>query len=169
MNRSYWSGLAWDWGTAAAVVVALYFLYTLLFAPSAPRGPAPDFTLADLTGTPVQLSQIEGPVILNFWFTNCPPCRHEIPELVAYHQKHPDVPLYGVSIDQMPTKRLSVLSRKLGITYPVLHDKLQQVAGTYGVNVYPTTLIIKDGQIVNARVGEVTRQSLEYMVASSPD
>ena len=44
--------------------------------------PAPDFTLKDLTGKKWRLSQLKGKtVVLNFWFTTCPPCIQEIPDL----------------------------------------------------------------------------------------
>jgi tetratricopeptide (TPR) repeat protein len=43
------------------------------------RHPAPDFTLRDLAGNEHRLSRYRGrPVLLNFWVTSCPPCRHQL-------------------------------------------------------------------------------------------
>ena len=43
---------------------------------------APDFSLPDMEGKKVSLSEFRGKVILlNFWTTWCPPCREEIPSL----------------------------------------------------------------------------------------
>src|SRR6202007_690269 len=51
--------------------------------------PAPDFTLKDLDGKNVELSQYRGKVVLvNFWATWCEPCRVEIPWLIEMQQKY---------------------------------------------------------------------------------
>lgn len=159
--------LARDWGMALVVVVVVFVGYTLLFGPRTPgRGSAPDFTLVNLDGNPVTLSEVEAElIVVNFWFTTCPPCRAEIPELRAFAKAHPSVALYGVSTDLgMPRGRLAAESHRLGIDYSVLHDVHGDVASTYGVNVFPTTVVIRDMEIINARVGAVDQATLEAML-----
>lgn len=165
-------GLARDWGIALVVVVGVFLLYNLLFPARAPDlGPAPDFTLSNLEGQGVTLSAVDAQhelVVLNFWFTTCPPCRAEIPELTAFAAAHPDIPLYGVSTDvNLSPGRLKRESERLGIGYPVLHDQRADVARSYGVDVFPTTLIIRDMQIVKAKVGGIDRAILEGMIADA--
>jgi cytochrome c biogenesis protein CcmG, thiol:disulfide interchange protein DsbE len=164
------SGLLRDWGVALALVILAIAGYNFFFAPTPPElGPAPDFTLAKPSGEMVTLSKVASEVVvLNFWFTSCPPCRAEIPELTAWAEAHPEIPLYGVSTDVgMPPGRLEREAAKLGIRYPVLHDVRAEVAGSYGVDVFPTTLVLKDGAIVSARVGGVNREILDGMVAKA--
>lgn len=169
---SFVAGLVRDWGIAILVVVVVVLGYGALSRPSPPAlGPAPAFVLTDLDGAKVALPDVPGDVvILNFWFTTCPPCRAEIPELSKFHDSHPDVPMYGVSTDVgMPTGRLKAQSERLGITYPVLHDARAEVAALYGVSSFPTTLIIRGGNVVGARVGAVDGTTLAQMVeAASP-
>ena len=50
---------------------------------------APDFTLADLDGNWVSLSELKGKVVLlNFWGTWCGPCRREIPDFIKLAEKY---------------------------------------------------------------------------------
>ena len=50
---------------------------------------APDFTMYDLEGNPVKLSDFEGkPAILNFWASWCGPCKSEMPDIEAAYQKY---------------------------------------------------------------------------------
>ena len=68
-----------------------------------PGTPAPDFTLNDLTGQPVRLSDFKGKkVVLVFWATWCPDCRAEVPQLKAMmaSPKARDVVFLNVSFDR---------------------------------------------------------------------
>lgn len=64
---------------------------------------APDFTLKDLDGLPVKLSELRGRrVVLVFWASWCPDCRAEVPDLKAmYAEADPDkVTFVSVSYDR---------------------------------------------------------------------
>jgi thiol-disulfide isomerase/thioredoxin len=169
---AFLAGLVRDWGISIAVVLVLVAGYNFFFgARPPPLGPAHDFTLSDLDGRPVALSSLAGAddlVVLNFWFTNCPPCRAEIPELSRWHAEHPDVPLVGISTDVgMPIGRLRAESGRLGITYPVLHDVQADVTRKYGVQVFPTTLVLRNGEVVRARVGALNGKTLDTLLEAA--
>lgn len=166
------AGLLKDWGIAFVVVLAAFAIWSWATTPMPKtEGPAPPFELADLDGNRTSLAELDAAgdvVVLNFWFTSCPPCRNEIPELAAFHTAHPEVPLVGISIDRnLSGGRLAATSRKLGINYPVLHDPEARVAADYGVAVFPTTVLVRDGRIVGSRIGEVTRDSLRAMIEAA--
>lgn len=158
-----------DWGLALGIVLAVVIVFQLVFPPSVPSlGRAPDFTLPDLSGNAVTLSEVEEDVVvLNFWFTDCPPCRAEIPELSKFAKEHPDVPIYGLSTDHLTPNRLRIASQRLGVDYPVLHDARAEVARSYQVSAFPTTLVVRNMEIVQARVGGVDHHTLEHMVAAA--
>jgi cytochrome c biogenesis protein CcmG/thiol:disulfide interchange protein DsbE len=158
-----------DWGIAFAAVLVAFAAFNFFAAPRPKsEGPAPAFASADLTGAPVSLASLDATgdvVVLNFWFTTCPPCRHEIPELARFHEERPDVPLVGISVDRnLPTDRLAATSKRLGINYPVVHDADMAISSAYGVGVFPTTVLVRDGQIVATRVGEVNGATLTRML-----
>lgn len=157
-----------DWGLALGAVLGLMVLVQMVFPERIPSiGPAPDFTLPDLAGDAVTLSDHDDVVVLNFWFTNCPPCRAEIPELSAFAKAHPDVPMYGLSTDAMSPAQLKIAAQRLGIDYRVLHDARALVARDYEVTAFPTTLVVRDMEIVQARVGAVDQHVLEHMVTAA--
>ena len=71
-----------------------------------------DFTLMDLDGNEISLSDFNGKVlILNFWATWCSPCREEIPDFVEVYNEYEskDVQFIGVSNEDIST--LKVLLR----------------------------------------------------------
>ena len=64
--------------------------------------PAPEFTLHDLDGQPVSLSQFKGQVVLlDFWASWCEPCISDLPDLRKIKEKTADWPVVflNVSID----------------------------------------------------------------------
>ncbi|MBZ5739074.1 TlpA family protein disulfide reductase [Nocardioides mangrovi] len=84
----------------------------------------PDLTLPCLGGGPsVDLSSLEGPVIVNLWASYCGPCRKEMPALQAFYEQYGDqVPVVGVDYqDQQPDAALE-LAKKSGVTYPLVAD-----------------------------------------------
>ena len=53
-----------------------------------PGSPAPDFTLTDINGKKVSLSDFKGKVVyIDFWGTWCGPCRKELPYYKALQEK----------------------------------------------------------------------------------
>jgi len=170
VSRDYWVGLAKDWGLAIGLVLAAFLIWSYFMTPRpVSEGPAPDFSLASTTGDEVQLSAFDADevVVLNFWFTTCGPCRREIPELARFHTSNPDVPLLGISVDALPTAQLAGRSKKLGINYPVLHDMDSRVAGDFGVRIFPTPVLVRGGEVISSRIGEVDERRLTQMVAAA--
>ena len=117
---------------------------------------APDFTLSDLDGNNVSLSDFRGQgVLLNFWASWCGPCRAEMPYLQQIHEEwsYLGVVLLTVNLEESSaTARDFAISNKL--SFPVLLDTQAEVAREYGVSGIPTTLFIdKDGIIKERKVG----------------
>ena len=118
--------------------------------------PAPDFTLQDLEGNNVTLSELKGNVILlDFWATWCGPCVMAMPHIDKLHQDYKDraVKVYAVNQREAREKIEPFLkSKKLSL--PVLLDPNGDVGKAYGVRGIPTTVLIgKDGTILKVMVG----------------
>ena len=68
--------------------------------PNQPGEAAPDFTVSDGTNT-VNLASYRGHVVLlNFWFSTCPPCIEELPSLLELHRDMPKLDIIAVSVDE---------------------------------------------------------------------
>ena len=126
--------------------------------------PAPDFTLYDLNGDQLTLSDLRGQVVVvNFWATWCMPCRVEMPEFEIVHNrwKGQGVAILGVNVFEEPS-RVSGAAEDMGITFPVLLDGEGEVAQAYELLGYPTTYLIdRDGIIRGVQIGQITGAALE--------
>lgn len=108
---------------------------------------APDFTLRDPDGKPVQLSRVLGEraVLVNFWATWCPPCREEMPTMErAYRDyKARGLEILAVSIDAGDPKavagRVKEFMAELKLTFPALLDSNGDVVRAYRLRGLPTT------------------------------
>lgn len=112
---------------------------------------APDFSLKDLEGNEVKLSDYRGKiVILNFWAVWCKYCKQEMPDLSKLNgelEKSGDAVLLAVDVQETEDVVKNYLNSN-NINVKVLMDKDGSIAGTYGVEGYPTTFIVNsDGSL----------------------
>jgi peroxiredoxin len=122
--------------------------------------PASNFTLKDVTGRPVSLSDNFGKnvVLLDFWATWCVPCEAEMPHLQKLYQKYKGqgFMLYGVSMDGPETvASVAPYVRRMGLTFPVLLDEETQVTNVYNPQrTAPLTVLIdRDGRVRRVHPG----------------
>jgi peroxiredoxin len=133
--------------------------------PASERKSAPDFTLPDANGLPVQLSAYKGKVVLlNFWATWCEPCKIEIPWFIEFQKKYKDrgFATLGVSMDEDGWKAVMPFVAQKAINYPVVlgDDRVAQLYG--GVDSLPSTFLIdREGRIASVHLGLVSQRDYE--------
>ncbi len=133
--------------------------------PEVERKPAPEFSLKDLNGKTVKLSDYRGKVVLlNFWATWCGPCKIEIPWFAEFEQKHKDqgFAVLGVSMDEEGWDVVKPFLEEHRVNYRVLMGS-DQVAQLYGgVDSLPTSFIIdRDGRVASVHIGLVSKSDYQ--------
>lgn len=97
-------------------------------------GPAPDFTLEDLDGQLVQLSDYRGKiVVLHIATTWCPFCNAEAPHLEQLSKDYREKEVVVLIIDVKEPKELVLekLKEHHQLTFPILLDTDGSVAASY--------------------------------------
>jgi len=128
---------------------------------------APEFTLQDMNGNTVSLSDFTGKVvIIDFWATWCTPCRAAIPGLErlykAYNAK--GLVVLGISVDQGGWDLVKEFGAGLGITYPILKGN-DDVFVKYMVRSIPMLVITdRKGKMRKQYIGVMSEEDLENEV-----
>ncbi|MDP2912387.1 MAG: TlpA disulfide reductase family protein [Candidatus Omnitrophota bacterium] len=124
---------------------------------------APNFTLPDLKGKQVSLSDFKGKVIiLNFFASWCPPCRQEVPDFTELQKTYGDKGFSAIGVALESLKDASAFADKAGINYPVLIDD-NKASNTYGpIRAIPATFIIgKDFKVAKIYIGARSKEVFE--------
>ncbi len=115
---------------------------------------APNFTLDDLDGRAVSLTDFRGqPVIINLWATWCAPCRIEMPALQDAFEKYDEQGLEILALNQGETADVArqYFYDEMKLTFTPLLDENSRIPALYdGMNVLPTTYFIDQEGIVSA-------------------
>jgi peroxiredoxin len=146
---------------AIAVVAGLYFIARdhkrpRTAAQLSQRPLAPDFSLPQLSGQQLHLSDYRGKlVLLDFWATWCDACRDEIPHFVELQNKYRDqgLQIVGISMDDSPEPVRDFYPR-FKMNYPVVMGNAatgQLYGGVLGLPI--AFLMDRDGHIYSKHVG----------------
>ena len=115
---------------------------------------APDFQFFDAGGDAVSRESFAGKVaVLDFWATQCQPCREMLPALDAVRRKYagnPNVVFYAVNIDppQTADSELSEVFSGLGVQLAILRDLEHYAATTFHIPGVPTLFVLDGNGVV---------------------
>lgn len=112
-----------------------------------------DWKLKDVDGNIYTLNDFAGkPVFINFWATWCPPCRAEMPSIMALMEKTGDQAAFVFITNEAPDK-VEPFLKKQGWTLPVYYP-LEIAPEQFQAKSLPTTMVInKSGEIIHRSEG----------------
>lgn len=121
------------------------------------KDPAIDFTLKDLEGNDVSLSDFEGKIVLlNFWATWCKFCDIEMPDLERLYTENEGIVVLGVNVGEDIDLVKEYVDEK-NLSFPIVLDETTEIASDYLVSGLPTTYFIdENGMIYGVFPGMMT-------------
>jgi thiol-disulfide isomerase/thioredoxin len=136
----------------------------------------PPFVATDLNGRQISTAALRGKVVLiNFWATWCPPCREEIPALVALQDKYKDqLQIIGISQDSGSVEQVRRFVAEHRMNYPTVISTAEIEALFPGVYALPTTFVLdREGKLAQKHVGllnaAITETETRSLAGLAPD
>ncbi len=151
---------------------------------AAPLGPAPDFTLPDVDGNKIHMSDLKGkPVLLVFWTTWLAPCVRQVPSLAEFHRRRGnDAVILAITVDDLKdsetgkqhfglegtaAERVKRFMTDHQVPYRVVLDSDGRALGPYGGGDIPVSVWVDRNGIMRRRfMGVRSADVLEAMLDS---
>ena len=131
-----------------------------------------NWQVTQLDGSPISSVSEQGKVsVLVYWATWCPPCRKEIPDLIALRNEFPrdDVSIIGISLDS-PDKDLRRFLDSYGVNYNIARqsESLQKALGP--IHYIPTMFILdRNGHVKHQHTGIVGKNVIHRQIRALLD
>jgi thiol-disulfide isomerase/thioredoxin len=124
----------------------------------------PAFTVTALDGRSISSTDWRGKVVVvNFWATWCPPCRAEIPDLIALQEKYREhLVIVGIAEDEGSVDGVKRFVAEHKINYPIVMSTPELRKIFPEVMALPTTFVLdRDGNLAQKNVGMLNAKETE--------
>ncbi len=158
------------WRPSPVTLLLLGLIVYLWFRPPAwvdeLRLPAPDVPVSEAVGI-ARLADLRGKVVLvNFWATWCPYCRHEMPAMQEFYDDYRGrcFEIVAYSLDDSAAKPADYM-REEGYTFPAPLAAPGVAAAFGGVDRLPTSFVVdREGVIRHKVSGQVHYGRLKDLI-----
>ena len=135
----------------------------------ASTGNAPQISAETLAHGNFDLAELAGkPVVVNFWFPSCPPCRAEMPDLQEAYTEFKDRGVQFVGIQQLgidSREDAVTFLEEVGVEYPNIPDENAAIQLEYKILSYPTTVFLDSNHdIAKKWNGLITKEDLRAQI-----
>ncbi len=117
--------------------------------------PYPEFSAKATDGSEISSEDLKGKIVMiNFWYTACPPCVAELEELNKVYEKHKDNPGFQfISITLDSDALIKAAMAKYNIRYPVYSLSKEECERLLAKG-FPTNVFLdKEGTAVMIKMG----------------
>ena len=111
-------------------------------------------------------SLLSAPLIINFWYSTCEPCRREMPVLANAHDKYGSkISFLGLNMNDSASVAKE-FAQKYNVKFEIAFDPTGAFISGLGIATAPTTLFVsKDGVVLDQVAGELTAEKLDGLIA----
>ena len=169
MTRIHENRIATTWlWSLTATAIGLLLAFSLGFKDAgAAEVPAPEFSVATLTGDAYTSAMLKGqPTLLAFWAPWCKVCQKELPVLAEFSQHEKPAQLRILSIgfaDSRGNVEEFVNARQGVFVFPTAFDEGNHMARSYRINATPTFVLVNDqGSVVLVHRGGGLLQNVQF-------
>jgi peroxiredoxin len=128
----------------------------------------PKVDLQTLAGDNFATAELVGkPMVVNFWYSTCEPCKKELPAFAAAHTKFGDQVRF-VGVDSFaPSDHEESFARDKGVQYELLYDSKGELSSSVGIAAWPQTLFIDAQGVIVEQTGVLTEDKLESLIRTT--
>lgn len=127
--------------------------------------PFPDVALIDRDDNEVSTGDLVGePLVVNLWYSTCPPCAKELPDFAEVDAETDDVRFIGVNT----LDSLEVMERfagERGVDYDLFRDEFAELADAIGATAMPITLFVSSNGMIVEQTGPLDADELRAEIA----
>lgn len=152
-----------------AVLAVVWALLAGRPAATAPLRLPADLPIAMVEGGPVPAGALRGrPLVLNLWASWCPPCRREMPMLVAAAAQERRARIILVNQGEAAGRVRAFLAAEALSPRAVALDPTGRIGALVGAPALPTTLVVgPDGTVRQVHVGALSRVELDIAIRAA--
>ena len=120
------------------------------------------------TGASMTIRPTGTPMVVNFWFSTCEPCKREMPELSTAAQKFDGkVQFVGINPNDSRESAQSFID-EYDVKFSVFLDNEGDMVTAVGLTTFPATYFLDgDGNIIKAKYGELKPGEIETILRDS--